>query len=214
MIARHKFYYNKDSIYVLLTDTGTLFTKLIKRFTSAPYNHASIALDAGLNNMYSFGRKQAKNPWTAGFVEEDVYEGTFRYFPNTRCVLLRLSVTRKQHDAIARFIWSVQQDRHAYRYNLVGLLGVLFKVRLKRKKAYFCSQFVAEALASAGFSMDGLPPVLATPDDFLRHPAFEIVYEGSLFEYPLLDRDKLPYGLNGDSYAVAMEPYHEIRYMG
>lgn len=214
-MAYQRMEYNKKySVYILLTDTGTLFTRMIKQFTSAPYNHASLALDDELKYMYSFGRKQAKNPWTAGFVQEDVYEGTFRYFPNTRCVLLRLRVTRKQRDAIAQFIRTVQQDRHAYRYNLIGLLGVLFKVRLQRKKAYFCSQFVAEALASAGISLKGLMPILATPDDFLRHPAFELVYEGSLYEYPMLDKSRLPYPMLDDEYGVTMEPFQGIRYMG
>lgn len=214
MASQQMAYNKRDSIYVLLTDTGTLFTRLIKQFTNAPYNHASLALDIGLNQMYSFGRKQAKNPWTAGFVQEDVYEGTFRYFPNTRCVLLRLQVTRRQHDAVARFIRAVQQDRHAYRYNLLGLVGVLFKIRLHRKKAYFCSQFVAEALTSAGISLSGLPPMLATPNDFLQHPSFEVIYEGSLYEYSLLDKNKLPYTTMDDGYAATLESFQGIRYMG
>lgn len=72
---------DNKNIYVLLTDTGTMFTKLIKRITAAPYNHASLALDENLNEVFSFGRKCANNPWVGGFVEEDVYEGTFRHFP-------------------------------------------------------------------------------------------------------------------------------------
>ena len=54
---------DNQNIYVLLTDTGTMFTKLIKRITAAPYNHASLALDENLNEVFSFGRKCANNPW-------------------------------------------------------------------------------------------------------------------------------------------------------
>ena len=39
----------EKKIYILLTDTGTLFTRLIKIFTKKPYNHASISFDAELS---------------------------------------------------------------------------------------------------------------------------------------------------------------------
>ncbi|CAG7657498.1 hypothetical protein ACFQI7_35200 [Paenibacillus allorhizosphaerae] len=182
---------SKNSIYVLLTDTGTLFTTVIKQFTSAPYNHASLALDAKLNDLFSFGRKNSSNPWTAGFVEEDLYEGTFRHFPDTQCVLLRLEVSQGQRAAVMQFIRNFQNDRDTYRYNLIGLLGVLFNYDFKRKRAYFCSQFVADALRQAGLSLWDRPSSLVTPDDFVRHPAFETVYEGRLYDYPLLDQERL-----------------------
>lgn len=46
-------------IYVLLTDTGTVLTKIIRSFTKDPLNHASIAFDQDLNEVYSFGRKKS-----------------------------------------------------------------------------------------------------------------------------------------------------------
>ncbi|CAM3766693.1 hypothetical protein COLU111180_07475 [Cohnella lubricantis] len=175
-----------NSIYVLLTDTGTLFTTLIKRFTSAPYNHASLALDAGLNQLYSFGRKRPTNAWDAGFVEEDVYEGTYSCYPNTRCVLLRMRVSKQQRAEAIRVLQLFQRNREDYRYNLFGLLGVLVGLDFKRKNAYFCSQFVAEALAQSGMPLWERPAALVTPDDFFRHPVFEKIYEGCLYDYPLL----------------------------
>ena len=51
------------NVYILLTDTGSLFTRLIKRFTNSPYNHVSIAFDKSLNTLYSFGRKHPYNPF-------------------------------------------------------------------------------------------------------------------------------------------------------
>lgn len=102
---------SKSSIYVLLSDTGTLFTTLIKSFTSAPYNHASLALDTDLNDLFSFGRKYPTNPWAAGFVEEDVYEGTFRQFPSTRCALLRLQVSKQQREDVIWIVQSFQKEK-------------------------------------------------------------------------------------------------------
>jgi len=175
-------------VYVLLTDTGTLFTRLIKAFTGAPYNHASLALDPALKELYSFGRKCPLNPWEAGFVEEDVRDGTYRLFPDTRCALLRLKVAPCEREAMIRTIRGFQEQKNAYRYNLLGLLGILLNVGLARDKSYFCSQFVAEVLASGQAPLWPRPASLIAPDDFRRHPAFELIYEGYLSKYPMLDK--------------------------
>jgi len=182
---------SNSSIFVLLTDTGTLFTSVIKQFTADPYNHASLAFDPELNDLFSFGRKSASNPWTAGFVEENLYEGTFRHFPDTRCILLRLNVSQRQRAAAIQFIRRIRSERDAYRYNLIGLLGVLLNYDFQRKHAYFCSQFVADSLRQAGLHLWNKPASLVTPGDFLQHPAFEPVYEGRLYDYPLLNRERL-----------------------
>ncbi|MDT3425712.1 hypothetical protein J2Z22_001231 [Paenibacillus forsythiae] len=198
-------YDSGSGIYVLLTDTGTLFTTLIKSFTAAPYNHASLALDAELNQVFSFGRKCPSKPWAGGFVKEDVYEGTFRHYPGTRCVLLRLGISKEQRDAAIRIVRSFQKDRHAYRYNLIGLLGVLLNLDMETKNAYFCSQFVSEALRKSGLSLWDRPSALVTPNDFLHHPAFDTVYEGLLYDYPLLNRDRLRYIPNGEEASGELE---------
>lgn len=178
-------------IYVLLSDTGTCFTRLIKGFTGAPFNHASIVLDTDLQDIYSFGRKYAKNPLFAGFVKEDVYEGTFRHFPNTRCALLRISVTAEQRAAILQVIKAFDKKKHIYRYNLIGLLGVLFNVDLKPVDSFFCSQFVAEVLRFSDVQLWERTSALVTPNDFLLHEKFEVIYEGLLYEYPKLNRNRL-----------------------
>lgn len=48
----------RKNIYIVLTGTGTAFSGLIKWFTKAELNHASIAFDRGLQEVYSFGRKK------------------------------------------------------------------------------------------------------------------------------------------------------------
>lgn len=191
MIDNREYNDSESSIYVLLTDTGTFFTTLIKSITAAPYNHASLALDEELSEVFSFGRKEPKKPWAGGFVKEDVYEGTFRHYPGTRCVLLRLRISKQERDAALRTILSFQKKRQVYRYNLIGLLGVLMNFDIETKNAYFCSQFVSEALRRSGLSLWDRPSALVTPNDFLHHPAFETVYEGLLYDYPLLKRERL-----------------------
>ena len=179
-------------IYIVLTNTGTVFTRLIKCFTGAPYNHASLALDPELNEFYSFGRKEARNPLNAGFVREDVYYGTYAYFPNTTCQILRLEVTPRQKEALKAAVDFFKRNKECFSYNLIGLLGVILKRDLQINQAYFCSQFVAEVLNKSGAGLwNDRPPALVTPEDFRKHSKLETVYTGRLHDYPELDKHKL-----------------------
>lgn len=191
MIAGKRKEHREKSIYILLTDTGTLFTTVIKRFTAAPYNHASLVFGADLSEVYSFGRKKPTNPFAGGFVEEDVYTGTFRHFPNTRCTLLRLRVTQRQYEEARRVVGAFKRQQKRYSYNLIGLFGVLMNRELGADDAYFCSEFVAEALREAGVRLWDRPSALVAPEHFRTHVALETVYEGRLYDYPLLDRERL-----------------------
>ncbi|MGM8216577.1 hypothetical protein ACLIA0_13495 [Bacillaceae bacterium W0354] len=181
----------KKRIYVLLTDTGTLFTKMIKRFTNAPYNHASIVFDEELNEIYSFGRKHPRNPLNAGFIKEDVYIGTYRHYYNTRCKLLKIEVSPNVHIRIRDVIQNFNNNKDKYSYNLLGLIGVAINLPISQRDKYFCSQFVSEVFEKSGLYLWDLPSALVTPNDFSVHPRFEMVYEGRLYDYPLLDKEFL-----------------------
>lgn len=192
------------NVYILLTDTGTLFTKLIKSFTGAPYNHASLALDLDLHRAYSFGRKSLSNPLAAGFVEEDIYGGIFRRHPDTRCVLLRLSATEEQYKHAGTVLEGFGRAGERCKYNLIGLLGIALNIRIEPRDRYFCSQFVAEALERSGFGLFEKPPALVAPHDFLLHPGLDKIFEGPLYEYPFLDRERLPDSAAEAGHAILM----------
>ncbi|MDN4493559.1 hypothetical protein QYB95_08425 [Ureibacillus sp. BA0131] len=179
------------TVYILLTDTGTVLTKIIKWYTNAPYNHVSICFDDKLDEIYSFGRKRPLNPLIAGFVREDIYLGTYRYFDNTRCLLLKIEVSLSEYRRIRKVIQGFNHNKDLYSYNLLGLFGVAMQYPISQKNKYFCSQFVAEVFEKSGLHFWDLPSALISPNHFLMHPRFELVYEGSLYEYPLLDRGLL-----------------------
>ncbi|MGN7456328.1 hypothetical protein ACTHPH_16085 [Paenibacillus pasadenensis] len=175
-------------LYILLTDTGTLFTRLIKAYTGAPCNHASLALDPSLRHMYSFGRKDQSHPLAAGFVREEA-AGMCLEYPRTACVLLRLEATEEQFRRACGVIRYFEQTVDRYGYNLLGLLGFVLNLRFEPQDRYFCSQFVADALERSGIALFDQPPALTAPHHFLEHPELQVVYEGLLSDYPLLDRD-------------------------
>ncbi|MFC4099733.1 hypothetical protein [Paenibacillus xanthanilyticus] len=167
-------------VYVLLTDTGTIFTRLIKLFTKVSLNHASIALDPSLEEVYSFGRKCPRNPWIGGFVREDVRG---ELFDDATCAVFYCKVDRDSYERMKSRIEEIQRNEHQYKYNLLGLFGILLNKRIKRERAYFCTQFVAAMLEMNGIAVSAKPSELTTPYDFEQTTALRTMYRGSLRSY-------------------------------
>ncbi|MDP4096334.1 hypothetical protein OIN60_06075 [Paenibacillus sp. P96] len=171
------------SVFILLTNTGTLFTRVIQTYTKAPYNHASISFDRELSELYSFGRKHPNNPLDGGFVKEDIKTGTFSKYPNTTCVIYELRVTEREVEKMKRVLRIFIRSRQRYMYNLLGVIGVALKEPVEFSNSYFCSQFVAEILQRSGIKIWNKLPALITPDDFRQSDRLRLVYEGKLSEY-------------------------------
>jgi len=170
----------EKKIYLLLTDTGTAFTRLIKSYTKKPYNHASIAFDPDLEEVYSFGRKTPRNPFIGGFVKEDVHSVLFK---QAECAIYTLSVSEEDYQKMYRFIQLIAANKELYRYNLIGLLGVVVKKPIKRKNAFFCSQFVGSVLKESECVNLEKDVALVQPSDLLRSAKFELIFEGRLRDY-------------------------------
>lgn len=171
------------SVYILLTNTGTLFTKMIQTYTRAPYNHASISFNRELSELYSFGRKHPNNPLSGGFVKEDIQKGTFSKYPDTTCVIYELKVTEREVEKMKRVLHIFIRSRQKFMYNLLGVIGITLKEPVEFSNSYFCSQFVAEILQRSGIKLWNKLPALVTPDDFRQNERLELIYEGLLRDY-------------------------------
>ncbi|MFD1739191.1 hypothetical protein ACFSCX_22160 [Bacillus salitolerans] len=178
-----------SSVYILLTDTGTLFTRSIKQYTKAPYNHASISFDKELSELYSFGRKKPNNPLSGGFVKEDILHGTYSRYPNTTCVIYKLEVTEREVEKMRRVLEVFIKNKSKFLYNLLGVIGVSLKEPIEFSNSYFCSQFVSEIFHRSGIKLWDKLPALVTPDDFRTCERLQLVFEGRLFDYgPVKDK--------------------------
>lgn len=172
-----------QSVFILLTNTGTLFTKVIQGYTRAPYNHASISFNRELSELYSFGRKNPNNPLNGGFVKEDLKTGTFSKYPNTTCVIYELQVSERDIAKMKRVLQAFIRKDKKYFYNILGVLGIALKEPIEFSNSYFCSQFVAEILHRSGVRLWDKLPALVTPDDFRQSERLQLIYEGKLSEY-------------------------------
>ncbi|WP_318153020.1 hypothetical protein [Metabacillus arenae] len=190
-------------MYILLTDTGTLFSRAIKLYTRAPYNHASIALDQDLNEIYSFGRKDFRNPINGGFVKETLCSGLFFHKPKTSCAVYELTVDQSTYHTLSNVIKEFERKQAEYRYNLLGLLGILLKKAIERKDAYFCSEFVAVVLRNSGIYPFEKPPSLITPDDFCRVKQFKLIFQGKLIDFKSQRGTYVP-----ETTEKSMKPFH------
>lgn len=170
----------KKTIYIVLTDTGTLLSKAIGMYTRKDLNHTSIAFDEQLNEMYSFGRKQRHNPFVGGFVKESATEGIFR---QATCEVYSCEVTMEEYTRMLDKIRLIEQNKELYKYNFIGLFGVALNKGIQRKHAFFCSQFVAMVVNEGGLQMFNIAPSLVQPHHFSQLPSLEPVFEGDLQTY-------------------------------
>lgn len=168
------------TVYILLTRSNTIMSRLVHLFTRAHYTHTSLSLSLSDALFYSFGRKNISRPLPAGFIKESLAAGFFGAHPETECSLLALSVDDGVYDIIERRLLNMERIAGIYRYNLLGALFCYFGIARSRKRYYFCSQFVGDVLDRSGAAVLPKPSSLMHPMDYTGLDNMEIVYTGSI----------------------------------
>lgn len=177
---------SKKPLFIVLTDTGTWFTRMIRLYTRAPLNHTSIAFDPELTEVYSFGRKRPGNPFVGGFVKEDFCGELFR---DATCAVYRCDIDEDQYKRIQSSVRKFEREAHLYKYNLLGLFGVMFNIQVKRDYAFFCSQFVAFLFEQAGMPLVPKCSALTKPSDFAHAENLQLIYSGKLRDFIFRQRN-------------------------
>lgn len=170
-------------LYIVVSQTGSIVSKILKLLTGARYNHVSVALDETLTPMYSFARKYTYNPFWGAFVREYPGRGALGRFKNTEVVVLELNCSSEQYDAVAARLEKMYREREKYRYNYRGLFSAYFSKKYHKKHHYYCSEFVRDLLERSGIIPENSFGDIAKPIDFLRLPQAACVYCGRLRKY-------------------------------
>ncbi|WP_174615011.1 hypothetical protein [Virgibacillus ihumii] len=170
----------EKTIYFLFTDTGTCLSKVINYVTKQSLNHVSLAFDPDLQQVYSFGRKKPHNPFIGGFVREDIRSDFLR---NAACAVYSFNVSEKEVALIQKRIAEIELRKTNYKYNFIGLFGILLQVEINRSNALFCSQFVATVLHDVESLRFAKPICFITPADIRNHHGMRLVYKGMLGSY-------------------------------
>lgn len=171
-------------IYIVLTHTGTLLSKIIRQYTKDEFSHVSISLDKDLGKMYSFGRLNPKNPFIGGFVHEYINKGTFKRFFKTKTKVYSLNITDEQYKIIENTINEINDTKEDYKFNVLGLFAAGFHKKIGKEHSFYCAEFVKYVLEKSDIKTN--LPEIVRPEDFKKLEGLELIYEGLLkaYKYP------------------------------
>ena len=188
---------NKIDIVASFTDTipGKMIQlrasmKFWNRYPGDTYSHISLSRDSKLGHMLSFARKEIHNPFNSGLVMEDIRSGMFALKPEvSKIAVMELEVSDKQYQKISSLMDYYWEHRDEYSYNFLGIMAMLVVGKgVAPKNSFFCSQWVATVLQEVGINLfDDKKPKDVRPFDFYGALEENIIYEGSVLEYPYYD---------------------------
>ena len=168
----------KRTIYIIVTRTNTIPSRVIRAWTKSSYNHVSLSFDGELTDMVSFGRLYPSFPIPGGFVHEGRNKGFFRRFQDTQCRVYQKEVSEREYRTFLRLLRRFHQRR--FKFNNLGLITLMAGIPLERDNAYFCSQFCGKMLVESGIYDFNKPFGLLRPSDFCGLEGFTLLYEGRL----------------------------------
>ena len=120
------------NVYIVLSQTGTIFSRAIRLYTRDQYNHASMSFDSKLLVMYSFGRRKRYNLLDSGFVIENFARGMYS-FPQYPLLRPGGGRHRAEYDAMLRIVKHFCDNQYGYRYNLLGIFAYMAGISFERK---------------------------------------------------------------------------------
>ena len=175
----------QNYIYIVVSQTGTILSSILKHVTGYKYNHASLSLSADLSTMYSFGRIHPYNPVWGGFVQESPSSGTFKRFSGTEVVVLAVPVPKETYAALADHLREMYCHRRSYHYNYLGLFLGGLHICWQQDHCYYCSEFVRDILVRHSVIQPDEVDAIVHPAQFLSIPGALVIYEGKLRNYKL-----------------------------
>lgn len=172
--------YHLKQIYILLSKTETLPSRLIHRTTGGSFTHTSLALTPKTNRFFSYARRTLNNPLNAGLIVEDIHALVFARYPNCHCALYTIEISDEAYEKIKQFISLYLQNYKKAKYNFFGVIPLRFGIRIQRRWRLVCSQFVAIALQESGEIELPKDPYLMLPNDFPQIKGVKKIYDGIL----------------------------------
>ncbi|MBQ9960993.1 MAG: hypothetical protein IJP00_03720 [Firmicutes bacterium] len=167
-------------IYLVLTKSDTIASKVISGITKGEYSHVSISLDSKFKYMYSFGRKYKYAMLPGGFIHESLYRGVMGDSNTMRCAVYELEITKASYHKLKWLLNYMDENKGLYRYNAFGLLPSMFNMEYERENYFFCSEFVHYALVSSGAIESLKHPSLVRPMDFCELPMAKQIFKGEI----------------------------------
>lgn len=170
-----------QKIYIIISQTHTGFARAVRKVGKVRYNHASIALDADLEQTFSYARPKHRAVLLARLVRENMYRYTLGRYTDVPVVIFSMEVTDGQYEWIKNRIHQIYNDED-YLYNFYSVLSTLITGGFATYKAFSCIEFVMYLLQGIGYNMEK-PLYSYRPDDLLELFADSVYFEGNLLDY-------------------------------
>jgi hypothetical protein len=185
---RGDFIMEKNYIYVVLTRTNTVISKLINLIKNDKYTHAAISLDKELNSMYGFGRKHSFNPFFGVFRKEELNKGVYKYHKNLPGAIIEIEVTKDQYENAKNLLNEFINNSDKYKYNYMGLIDGILNKEICYENKFICSEFVYHILKESNIADFKISRNLVRPQNFMNLES-KIIYEGNLKELENINRN-------------------------
>lgn len=129
---------NKYTLSVLFVNYEDFWSKVVYRLLGKGYGHASLGVDENEEIYYSFNFK--------GFRREKPRKHESIV---SKSICYKIAVSKEEYDKVVQTIEEFQRRRFEWKYNLMGMLLSIVRIKRRKAKHYFCSEFVAETLKNA-----------------------------------------------------------------
>lgn len=165
------------SLYVLLTDTNTYFSKVSKFFTEQPYNHVSLMFHDSFDEIYTYALINPENGLTGGFKME-----TAAKLRGSRYSLYIVSVSSEAWHNVKDKIKTLSDRRKETKYSFRSIINFILKRDVFEnvdELRMICSEFVLFALSEAGVKLKKKSGHIS-PYDLVKNRALKHVRRGTI----------------------------------
>lgn len=173
------------TIYILLTRSSTILSRIVGLITSDRYTHVSISFENELQPLYSSSRKNGETLFPAGPCVERLDCGYLSKHPLIPCALYELKVSDEVYEAAKAETERIIDHSDKYGFNIIGLLLCNMNVPFHRRGHFFCSQFVGEILLRSRALKLPKDTSLMRPSDYMTIPELVCRFTGRLNELRL-----------------------------
>lgn len=157
------------SIYILLTDTNSSFSKLEKWFLDTNFSHASISFNSKLQDIYAFNDD--------GFVREDIKKSELLY--NADYSIYRLDLTKSEWMKAVQAMKEFLDNPQKFKYSDAGLVRLVLGRPKEYDHKFFCSEFVAHIINAVDPKyMNYEHRSMVSPEDLSRNRNFKLIEKG------------------------------------
>lgn len=171
---------NVKKVYILLSRTNTLPSRMIHSVTGGKFTHTSIAIHPQTDEFYSYARRKLHNILNGGLIVENTHSMIFAKYPDCPCAIYSLSVSDAAYDDIQNQIAYYMKNYKKCKYNFLGCVQTFLKIRSKPRFRFTCSQFVGHLLEHSGAVQLPCDSSIITPNDFIGIPGMKLVYSGTI----------------------------------